>query len=225
MNKNLTEVVFILDRSGSMGGLETDTIGGYNSMLEKQKNEEGTALLTTILFDNVVEVLHDRVDIREVAPITEKEYYVRGCTALLDAVGSTILRISSAHRQEKDPEKVPAKTIFIITTDGMENASRRYNHEMVRELIATQKDAYGWEFIFLGADIDAVSVAGNLGIQATRAVRYKKDSQGQRLKYDVMSDVVSTARRAESTKAMSDALEMDTLDRIRKDYASRADKH
>lgn len=175
MQKNLTELVFILDRSGSMQGLETDTIGGFNSMLEKQKKEPGEAFVSTVLFDDRVEVLHDRVKADRVRPITGVEYYVRGCTALLDAVGGAIHHIGNIHKYAR-PEDVPAHTLFVITTDGMENASHRYSARKVREMIRRQKEKYGWEFLFLGANIDAVETAGHLGIDADRAVNYHCDS-------------------------------------------------
>ena len=155
MRKGLTELVFILDRSGSMSGLEADTIGGFNSMLERQRREPGQALVSTILFDNVSEVLHDRVDLREIRPMTDRDYTVRGCTALLDAVGGAIHHIGNVHKYAR-PEDVPEHTLFVITTDGMENASRRYTTEHVKRMIEHEKEKYGWEFLFLGANIDAV---------------------------------------------------------------------
>ena len=163
MKQNLTELVFILDRSGSMQGLEGDTIGGFNAMIEKQKKEPGEAFVSTVLFDDRTEVLHDRVKVGEVRPITEKEYYVRGCTALLDAIGGAIHHIGNIHKYAR-PEDVPEHTLFVITTDGMENASRRYSARRVKEMIRRQKEKYGWEFLFLGANIDAVETAGHLGI-------------------------------------------------------------
>ena len=168
MKTNLTELVFILDRSGSMQGLEKDTIGGFNAMLEKQKKEPGEALVSTVLFDDRIEVLHDRVKLGEVRPITEKEYCVRGCTALLDAVGGAIRHIGNIHKYAR-PEDVPERTLFVITTDGMENASRRYTADKVRRMIEHEKEKYGWEFLFLGANIDAVETAGSLGIAPDRA--------------------------------------------------------
>lgn len=163
MKKNLTELVFILDRSGSMQGLEGDTIGGFNAMIEKQKKEPGKALVSTVLFDDLTEVLHDRVKLDEVRPITEKEYDVGGCTALLDAVGGAIHHIGNIHKYARS-EDVPEHTLFVITTDGMENASRRYLAQKVKEMIGRQKEKYGWEFLFLGANIDAVETAGHLVI-------------------------------------------------------------
>ena len=184
MKKNLTELVFILDRSGSMQGLEGDTIGGFNAMLEKQKKEPGEAYVSTVLFDDQTEVLHDRMELGKVRPITDKEYYVRGCTALLDAVGGAIHHIGNIHKYAR-PEDVPEHTLFVITTDGMENASRRYSAWQVKEMIQGQKEKYGWEFLFLGANIDAVETAGHLGIAPDRAVNYHCDSEGTRLNYEV----------------------------------------
>ncbi len=157
MRKNLTEIVFILDRSGSMSGLEADTFGGYNSLLEKQKKEEGEAVVSTVLFDDTQEVLHDRVDLDKMKPITDKEYYVRRCTALLDAVGGAIHHIGNVHKYAREEDR-PEKTLFIITTDGMENSSRRYTYDKVKKMVERQKSKYGWEFLFLGANIDAIEV-------------------------------------------------------------------
>ncbi len=193
MKENLTELVFILDRSGSMQGLERDTIGGFNSMLEKQKGERGEAYVSTVLFDTQIQVLHDRVPLREIKPMTEKEYYVRGCTALLDAVGGAIHHIGNIHKYAR-PEDVPAHTLFVITTDGMENASRRYQAQEVKEMILRQKEKYGWEFLFLGANIDAVETAGHLGIDPDRAANYHSDSQGTKLNYEAVSCAVSAVR-------------------------------
>ena len=178
MKKDLTELVFILDRSGSMQGLEEDTIGGFNSMLEKQKRETGEAFVSTILFDDWAEVLHDRIPIREVSPITGRDYWVRGCTALLDALGGAIQHIANIHKYARS-EDIPEHTLFVITTDGMENASRRYSVHQVQEMICHQQKKYGWEFLFLGANIDAVETAGRLGIAPERAVNYHSDSQGK----------------------------------------------
>ena len=193
MMKNLTEIVFILDRSGSMAGLEDDTIGGFNAMIEKQKNEEGEAYVSTILFDNYIEVIHDRVDIRKVRPMTRRDYYVRGCTALLDAVGRTIRHIGNVHKYAREEDR-PEKTLFVITTDGMENASREYTYDKIRALVERQKQEYGWEFLFLGANIDAISTARRFGIGADRAVNYHADSRGTRLNYEVVSETVSCMR-------------------------------
>ena len=166
MKKNLTEIVFILDRSGSMSGLEADTIGGFNSMIAKQKKQDGEALVSTVLFDNVSEVIHDRVNIRDIQPMTDKDYTVRGCTALLDAIGSAIHHIGNVHKYAR-PEDVPEHTLFIITTDGMENASRFYSSDRVKQMIQRQKAKYGWEFLFLGANIDAVETARHFGLEQT----------------------------------------------------------
>ena len=193
MNKNLTEIVFILDRSGSMSGLESDTIGGFNAMIEKQKKAPGEALVSTILFDNVSEVIHDRVNIRDIKPMTDREYCVRGCTALLDAIGGAIHHIGNVHKYART-EDVPEHTLFVITTDGMENASRRYDSERVKQMIERQKARHGWEFLFLGANIDAVETAGRFGIGADRAVNYHADRAGTQLNYEVLSEAVSAVR-------------------------------
>lgn len=193
MKKNLTEVVFILDRSGSMGGLERDTIGGFNSMIEKQKREEGEALISTVLFDNESAVIHDRVKVEDVAPLTEKEYYVRGCTALLDAIGGAIHHIGNVHKYAR-AEDVPEHTLFVITTDGMENASRRYSSDKVKAMIERQKEKYGWEFLFLGANIDAVETARHIGIAEDRAVDYTCDSAGTALNYETVSAAICEVR-------------------------------
>ena len=221
MKKGLTEIVFILDRSGSMGGLEKDTIGGYNSMIEKQKTEDGEALISTVLFDHETEVLHDRVPLGEVKPITGEEYFVRGSTALLDAVGGAVSHIGNVHMYAR-PEDVPEKTLFIITTDGLENSSRRYTYDKVKKMIERQKAKYHWEFIFLGANIDAVSVADRFGVDKSRAVRYECDSEGTKLNYQVMGKMVSCARAAASACAMEEAFDADNmLSDIRKDYERR----
>lgn len=200
MKKNLTELVFVLDRSGSMQGLEGDTIGGFNAMIEKQKKEPGEAFVSTVLFDDQTEVLHDRVKVGEVRPITNKEYYVRGCTALLDAIGGAIHHIGNIHKYARR-EDVPEKTLFVITTDGYENASRRYNYEAVRRMIERQKEKYGWEFLFLGANIDAAKEAARFGIDADRAVNYKCDEEGTALNYEVISAAVCSVRSAQPLSA------------------------
>ena len=221
MKKGLTELVFIIDRSGSMSGLEADTIGGFNGLLEKQKREEGEALVSVVLFDDRTEVLYDRVDIRKVEPMNDTQYYVRGCTALLDAVGGAIHHIGNVHKYARE-EDVPEKTLFIITTDGLENASRLYSYDKVRHMIERQKEKHHWEFLFLGANIDAVQVAGRFGIKANRAVRYEHDEVGTRLNYKVMSDAVSYARCAASAEAMESAFDEDELlAPIREDYKKR----
>ena len=221
MKKGLTELVFIIDRSGSMSGLETDTIGGFNGLLEKQKREEGEAYVSVVLFDDRMDVLYDRVDIRKVEPMNDTQYYVRGCTALLDAVGGAIHHIGNIHKYARE-EDVPEKTLFIITTDGMENASRVYSYDKVRSMIERQKEKYHWEFLFLGANIDAVKVAGRFGIKASRAARYEHDEAGTRLNYDVMSKAVSYARCAASAADMASAFDEDELlAPIREDYKRR----
>ena len=189
----MTELVFILDRSGSMSGLEKDTIGGFNAMIEKQKREDGQALVSTVLFDNESVVIHDRLPLDRVPPLTEREYFTRGCTALLDAVGGAIHHIGNIHKYARR-EDVPEKTLFIITTDGYENASRRYDYEKVRHMIQHEKEKYGWEFLFLGANIDAAAEAQRFGIDADRAVTYKCDAAGTALNYDVISEAVCHVR-------------------------------
>ena len=193
MKKNLTELVFILDRSGSMAGLEADTIGGFNAMIEKQKKAEGEALVSTVLFSNTSTVIHDRADVKRIQPMTEKDYHVYGCTALVDAIGDAIHHIGNVHKYARK-EDVPEKTIFVITTDGMENASRRYTADDVRRKIERQKERYGWEFLFLGANMDAVETAAHFGIDESRAVSYRSDSKGTRLNYEVVGDAVSHMR-------------------------------
>ena len=193
MTKNLTELVFILDRSGSMAGLEKDTIGGFNAMLEKQKAEDGEAFISTVLFDNYSEVIHDRVPLDAVPKLTEKEYYVRGCTALLDAVGGAIHHIANVHKYAREEDR-PEKTLFVITTDGMENASRHYSYEKVKEMITRQKEQHGWEFLFLGANIDAAREAARFGIAADRAANYHADTQGTAVIYEAMSEAVYNVR-------------------------------
>ena len=215
IKKNLTELVFILDRSGSMQGLEADTIGGFNSMLKKQKKEPGEAYVSTILFDDRVEVLHDQVPVKKVHPMTQKEYFVRGCTALLDAIGGAIHHIGNIHKYAR-PEDVPEHTLFVITTDGMENASRRYTAPEVKAMIRRQQERYGWEFLFLGANMDAVQTAGHLGIAPDRAVRYHNDSAGTRLNYETVSAAVSAVRcNAPLSPQWKDAIERDFHDRKR----------
>ena len=200
MKKNLTELVFILDRSGSMAGLEKDTIGGFNAMIEKQKAEAGDAYVSTVLFDNYSEVIHDRVALSDVPKLTEKEYYVRGCTALLDAVGGAIHHIGNVHKYAREEDR-PEKTLFVITTDGMENASRRYSYGKVKEMTQRQKEKYGWEFLFLGANIDAASEAARFGIDADRAADYHADTQGTAVIYEAMSDVVYSVRASRPVEA------------------------
>lgn len=196
----MTELVFILNRSGSMSGLEADTIGGFNSMIARQKQEAGEALVSTVLFDHESEVIHDRLSLEKVPPMTEREYYTRGCTALLDAVGSTIRHIAGIHKYARRAD-VPEKTMFVITTDGCENASRSYDYETVRRMIEHEKEKYGWEFLFLGANIDATKEAARFGIGADRAVNYKCDETGTALNYEVISEAVCSVRAARPLSA------------------------
>ena len=189
----MTELVFILDRSGSMTGLEGDTIGGFNSMIEKQRREAGEAFVSTVLFDNESKVIHDRLPLDKVPPMTEREYYTRGSTALLDAVGGAIHHIANIHKYARH-EDVPERTLFVITTDGHENASRRYDYGTVRRMIEHEKEKYGWEFLFLGANIDAAKEAARFGISADRAVDYKCDAAGTALNFKVLSDTVCCFR-------------------------------
>ena len=208
-----TEIVFILDRSGSMAGLEADTIGGFNSLIQKQKREDGKAVVSTVLFDDKCEVLHDRKDLMEIASLTEEDYYVRGCTALLDAVGGAIHHIGNVHKYAR-PEDRPERTLFIITTDGMENASRKYGYEKVKRMIERQKERYGWEFLFLGANMDAVSVAGRFGIAPERAVRFHCDEKGTELNYRVLSETIANVR-------CGAPMEASWKDEIERDYEER----
>ena len=217
IRNNITEVVFILDRSGSMSSLEKDTIGGFNSLVEKQKNEEGVALISTVLFDNHSQVLHDRVPVEKIQPMTSKDYFVRGSTALLDAIGGAIHHIGNVHKYAR-PEDRPSKTLFIIITDGMENASRTYTYEKVKAMIGRQKEKYGWEFLFLGANIDAVTTASMFGIERDRAVDYNCDSEGTALNYEVLSETISHIRTC------SAPLPKEWKKRIEKDYTGRKKK-
>lgn len=193
MNKNLTELVFVLDRSGSMSGLEDDTIGGYNGLLEKQKKLEGEARVTTVLFDDQYEIMHDHADIKKVAPITDKEYYARGSTALLDAIGKTVSAVGKRHKYAPDNE-VPSKTMVVIITDGHENASREYNLNDVKEIVERQKEKYGWEFLFLGANMDAISTAASFGISADRAATYNATKKGTRNNFKAVDEVCCCVR-------------------------------
>lgn len=212
MQKDLTEIVFILDRSGSMSGLEADTIGGFNAMIEKQKKADGKALISTVLFDHVSTVLHDRVPLERVEPMTDRDYTVRGSTALLDAIGGAIHHIANVHKYAREEDR-PMHTLFVITTDGMENASRNYDIETVRRMIRRQKKQ-GWEFLFLGANIDAVKTADSFGIDADRAVNYHADQAGTQLNYEVLSDAICSVRA-------SAPLSADWKGRIEKDFKSR----
>lgn len=194
MKKGLTEIVFILDRSGSMSGLEKDTIGGFNSTIEKQKKEAGEAFVSTVLFDSEMEVLHDRVPLASVVPLTDREYYARDCTALLDAIGGAIHHIGNVHKYAREEDR-PEKTIFVITTDGYENASRKYSADRVKQMIERQKEKYGWEFIFLGANIDAIETAKSFGISEDRAANYVNDGEGIEVMYSAQCCLMSDIRR------------------------------
>ncbi len=212
MKNNITELVFILDRSGSMSGLEGDTIGGFNSLIAKQKQQDGLCYVSTVLFDNEAEGLHDRVKLSEISPMTEKDYTVRGCTALLDALGGAIRHIGNIHKYAR-PEDVPEHTMFIITTDGMENASRRYDSDQVKRMIE-EKKAQGWEFLFLAANIDAVETAARVGISQDRAVNYHADSQGTGVIYETVSETVCQMRSGAPMAAT-------WSERIQKDFKQR----
>jgi uncharacterized protein YegL len=216
MRKDLTELVFILDRSGSMTGLESDTIGGFNAMLEKQKKLDGEALLSTVLFDDRSEVIHDRRDIKSIEPLTEKEYYVRGSTALLDAVGFAIHHIGNVHRYAREEDR-PENTLFVITTDGMENASRHYRYDEIKNMIQRQQDKYGWEFIFLGANIDAAAEADRMGIRASRSASYHPDAYGTAMNFSVVCESASSLRQ---DKIIRD----DWKDQIDEDFKGRKRK-
>jgi len=215
MKKNLTELVFILDRSGSMAGLESDTIGGFNAMIDKQKKADGEALVSTVLFSNENTVIHDRVDVHKVAPMTDGDYQVYGCTALLDAIGQAIHHIGNVHKYAREEDR-PEKTVFVITTDGMENASHLYTADEIKAKIERQKQKYGWEFLFLGANIDAVETARSFGISEDRAVSYRSDSKGTRLNYEAVGDAVH-AMRCAPTRAMP----ADWKSRIEEDMRNR----
>ena len=212
MKNNCTELVFILDRSGSMAGLESDTIGGFNAMIDKQKKQEGGCWVSTVLFSDRSQVVHDRLPLEEVPPMTEKEYFVGGCTALLDAIGDAVKHIANIHKYAR-PEDVPEHTLFIITTDGLENASHRYGSSEVKKLIEKKKGE-GWEFLFLGANIDAVETAKKFGIREDRAVNYHADSAGTALNYEVVGEAVSCLRA-------SVPLGKSWKKRIDEDYESR----
>ena len=213
MKKNLTELVFILDRSGSMHGLEADTTSGFNSMIDRQRSQPGEALVSTVLFDTTTTVLHDRVPLTRIAPMTERQYQAGGCTALLDAIGSAIHHIGNVHKYAREADR-PEHTLFVITTDGLENASRSYTAERIRQMIRRQKERYGWEFIFLGANIDAVETAKSIGIDRSRAVNYHSDSRGTQLNYEVLSEAICTVR-------CNEALSADWSRRIDEDYEGR----
>lgn len=214
MKKNLTEIVFILDRSGSMAGLEKDTIGGFNAMIEKQWKEAGEAVISTVLFDNYSEVIHDRLTLDQIPQLTEKEYFVRGCTALLDAVGGAIHHIGNVHKYAREEDR-PEKTIFVITTDGMENASRNYTYDRVKSMIERQKGKYGWEFLFLGANIDAAREAARFGIGADRAANYHADHEGTGVIYETVSEAICQVRSCAAP------LQANWKSRIDEDFAKR----
>ena len=205
MKKTLTEIVYILDRSGSMSGLEADTIGGFNSMIEKQKQTGEKAYVSTVLFDDRTKVIHDRVPIEKVDKITNKEYFVRGSTALLDAVGGAIKHIINIHKYAREEDR-PDKTIFVITTDGMENASMNYNYKQVKKMIEKEQKEYGWEFIFIGANIDACAEAERFGIRRERAVNYIHDDRGTKLIYEGVSQAMCAVMKADSPMVMEESL-------------------
>ena len=216
MKNNITELVFILDRSGSMAGLESDTIGGFNSMIEKQKKQDGECYVSTVLFDDESEVLHDRVKLGDISKMTDNDYTVRGCTALIDAIGGAIRHIGNIHKYAR-PEDVPEHTMFVITTDGQENASYRYTSEQVKKMIERQKEKYGWEFLFIGANIDAVETAAQYGISEDRAVNYVPDPTGTHILYESVSAVVGNVR---ANKAIC----KDWSDELNEDYKRRGRK-
>ena len=213
MKKNLTELVFILDKSGSMAGLEADTIGGFNAMIERQKQADGEALVSTVLFSIQSTVIHDRVDLRKIEPLTRRQYFVGGCTALIDAIGGAIHHIGNVHKYAREEDR-PEHTVFVITTDGMENASRTYTSDEVKAMVQRQKEKYGWEFLFLGANIDAVETAAHYGIGEDRAVTFHNDSVGQALNYEEVSAAVSQVRS-------NAPLSRDWKQRIEDDYRTR----
>lgn len=217
IKNGITELVFILDRSGSMSGLESDTIGGFNAMIEKQKKQDGECYVSTVLFDNVSEVLHDRVKLTDVKPMTDKEYIVRGSTALIDAIGGAIHHIGNVHKYARN-EDVPEHTVFVITTDGMENSSHKYSSDKVKKMIERQKEQYGWEFLFIGANIDAVETAAQYGIDKDRAVNYHADAKGTACLYDNVSDVVFCVRRGCD-------IEDNWSEKLNRDFKSRGKKN
>ncbi len=212
-NNGTTELVFILDRSGSMAGLESDTIGGFNSLIEKQKKLDGKCYVSTVLFDNISEVIHDRDELESIKPMTGKDYYVRGCTALIDAIGGAIHHIKNIHKYARI-EDVPEHTMFVIMTDGYENASHIYTSDRVKTMIEYEKEKYGWEFLFIGANIDAVETARHFGISEDRAVNYHADRQGTSVVYDTVADTVCCMRACRPISA-------DWSDKINKDYNNR----
>lgn len=213
MPNNITELVFILDRSGSMSGLEGDTIGGFNSLIEKQKKQDGECFVTTVLFDNELETIHDRAELSQIKPMTEDDYTVRGCTALIDAIGSTIEHIERIHKYAR-AEDVPVHTMFVIMTDGMENASRKYSSRKVKKMIERRKEADSWEFLFIGANIDAVETAADFGIGRERAVNYHADRKGTSVVYETVAKAVGAVR---ASKPLAESWS----DEIIEDYESR----
>ena len=218
MKNNMTELVFILDRSGSMSGLESDTIGGFNSLIEKQRRQEGECYVSVVLFDNESEVLYDRVKLSEVGEMTAEDYTVRGCTALIDAIGGAIHHIGNIHKYARK-EDVPEHTMFVITTDGMENASYRYSSDRVKKMVERQKEKYGWEFLFIGANIDSVETAGRFGIGADRAVNYHADSKGTSVLFEAVSRSIGSMRSGA-------ALDESWCGSINEDFRSRQpEKH
>lgn len=219
MREGLTEIVFIIDRSGSMGGLESDTIGGFNSMIEKQKKEEGEAIVSTVLFDDRSDVIYDRVDLKKVEPMNDTQYYVRGCTALLDALGGAVKHIKTVHKYAREDDR-PEKTVFIVTTDGMENSSRKYDYDEVRKMVEKQRKEAGWEFIFLGANLDSVEYAGRMGFSAKTSVNYESDSRGTLKNYEVLGRTLSAVRCAKRTENLDDIVSM-CCEEIREDYSKR----
>ena len=219
MKKGLTEIVFILDRSGSMSGLEADTIGGFNSMIEKQKKIEGDALITTVLFDDKIQLLHDRVALDEVSGMTQRDYYVGGCTALLDAIGETVKRINDVQKALAEEER-PEKTMFIITTDGQENSSEKYDFKKIKKMIEKKQEKKQWEFLFLGANIDAIGTASSLGIKANRSVNYHSDHIGTATNYKALDKAISAFRCAPSLANVKECMEDWDAD-IKEDYEAR----
>ena len=213
VKNNMTEIVFIRDRSGSMHGLEKDTIGGFNSLIEKQRQQEGTCYISTVLFDNFSEVLHDRVELKDIKPMTEKDYSVRGCTALLDAIGSAIRHIGTIHKYARK-EDVPEHTMFVIMTDGQENASHHYGSSEVKKMIERRKAEDGWEFLFIGANIDAVETAAHFGISEDCSVNYHADSVGTAVAYNTVSDALCSVRKEKKLRS-------DWSRKIKEDYKSR----
>jgi uncharacterized protein YegL len=216
MKKNLTELVFILDKSGSMAGLETDTIGGYNSMLKKQKNADGEAIVTTVLFNHDYELLHDRINVKGISPITDKDYEVGGTTALLDAIGFTIQKIINVQKRTSEDERAD-KVLFVITTDGLENASHEYSADKIKKMVHQQKEKYGWEFMFLGANIDSISTAEKFGIDEDFAVDYHADSVGTQLNYEAVNEVVLKIRSGKK-------IDRSWKEEIERDYHRRSGK-